>query len=336
MSVFISGASGFIAQHIIKQLLSKGYQVVGTVRSAAKGQRLQENFGPSFQYEIVPDITATGAFDEALKKHLDSVKYVLHTASPFFYNTTQPERDLIIPAIQGTKNILGSITQYAPKVSKVVITSSDAAIYSAEDEQNSALSFDETSWNNISYADACKDPIYAYYGAKSFAEKLAWEFLKVEVPDFDLVAINPVYVFGPQAFDSEVKKELNTSNEYIYSLIKNGPHASFDNAKGSYVDVRDVARAHVAALDDEKLVGKRLFLTNGQFSIQMILDTLREKFPQLASQLPEGTPGSGPEDIKSLAKSSNEATRKLLGFEFRNLDTIVEDTIEQILRVNPQ
>lgn len=330
--VFITGASGFIAQHIVKLFVSEGYHVIGTVRSAAKGDRLVAQFGSNFEYVIVPNIVTPGAFDEALQKHTD-IKYLLHTASPFFYDTTDPESDLIVPAINGTKNILNAAHTFRPEIEKIIITSSDAAIYSSTDEQNSALSFDETSWNDISYEEAVKDPIAAYYGAKSFAEKLAWEFLKNNKTSFTLTSVNPVYVFGPQAFDSEVAPVLNVSNELINCLLKLGPNDKFDNDKGGFIDVRDVAKAHLKAVEDDNLVGKRLFLTNGQFSTQMMVDILNEKFPQLKGKIPTGTPGSGPSDILTLARSNNNKTRELLGYEFNDLEKIVVDTIEQVFKV---
>jgi NADPH-dependent methylglyoxal reductase len=330
--VFITGASGFIAQHIVKLFISKGYHVIGTVRSAEKGERLVTQLGSNFEYVIVPDIVTPGAFDEALQKHTN-IKYLLHTASPFFYDTTDPEKDLIIPAINGTKNILNAAHTYRPEIKKIIITSSDAAIYSSVDEQNSALSFDETSWNNISYEEAVKDPVAAYYGAKSFAEKLAWEFLNNNKTSFSLTTVNPVYVFGPQAFDSDVGPVLNVSNELIHSLIKLTPEDEFVNDKGSFIDVRDVALAHLKAVEDDNLIGKRLFLSNGQFSTQMMVDVLNEKFPQLKGMIPKGSPGSGPADILTLATSNNDKTRELLGFEFIDFQKIIVDTIEQVLKV---
>ncbi|KAK6200102.1 cinnamyl-alcohol dehydrogenase flavonol reductase [Scheffersomyces amazonensis] len=328
--VFITGASGFIAQHIVKLLVSKGYFVIGTVRSKDKGEKLKANLNsPNFKYEIVPDIINEGAFDDALKSNAD-IKYILHTASPFTYDTSDPEKDLIIPAIRGTENILNSIYKYQPNAEKVVITSSDAAIYSATDEQNSSLSFDETSWNNISYEDAVKEPIAAYYGAKAFAEKLSWKFLNEKKPNFKLVTVNPVYVFGPQAFLNEVKPTLNVSNELINNLIKIGPNGHFDNDKGGFIDVRDVAKAHLYALEKDELIGKRLFMTNGHFSVQMMLDIISSNFPELKSKIPVGTPGSGPKDITTLASVSNAKTRELLKFDFIPLDKIVVDTIAQV------
>ncbi|KAM9925489.1 hypothetical protein OXX59_003833 [Metschnikowia pulcherrima] len=334
--VLVTGASGFIAQHIVKLLISQNHDVVGTVRSAAKGEKIQKNVSggqASFTYVIVPDIAAKKAFSTVLAENPE-ISVVLHTASPFFYETTDPEKDLIVPAVEGTKNIMNAIKTHAEsgnsKIKRVVITSSDAALYSPDDEQNPTLSFDETSWNNISYEDAVKDPINAYYGAKSFAEKIAWEF--ASEPGFPpLTAVNPVYVFGPQAFDNEVSEKLNTSNEVINELLKTGPQGSFDNDKAGFIDVRDVAKAHLAAFEDPTTVGKRLYMTNGQFSVQMMVDIIREKFPELKEKVPLGTPGSGSKDILSLARTSNDATRKLLGFEFTSLAACVQDVVQQIL-----
>lgn len=336
-TVLVSGASGFIAQHIVKLLVSKNYSVVGTVRLAAKGEKLKANLDSlragTFNYSIVPDIAVPGAFDQVFAE-FPAISVVLHTASPFFYDTTDPEKDLVLPAIQGTENIMNTIKKQVEagkcNISRVVITSSDAAIYSADDEQNSALSFDESSWNNILYEDAIKDPINAYYGAKSFAEKAAWK--TAQTSGFPpMTAVNPVYVFGPQAFGNEVSDVLNTSNEVINNLLKIGQNGHFDNDKGGFVDVRNVAQAHAAAFEQESTIGQRLYMTNGKFSVQMMVDILNSNFASLRGKVPEGTPGSGPKDILTLARTSNEKTRKLLGLQWISLDTCVTDVVNQIL-----
>ncbi len=330
VTVFVTGASGFIAQNIVKELVAKNYNVVGTVRSATKGEKLRANVGSRFIYEVVPDICKEGAFADALSNHPD-VTVAMHTASPFFYDTTDPEKDLMIPALEGTKNFLNAVKKFAPQVTRVVLTSSDAAFYSAEDEQNGALLFDESSWNNITWEAATKDPIAAYYGGKSFAEKKAWEIAMQPDTKFVLCTVNPVYVFGPQAFTNEIKPILNTSNEVINKLLQLGRHETFDNDKGGFVDVRDVAKAHVLAFELEEAANKRLSLTNGHFSTQMMLDVLNTHFKtELGGKIPLGTPGSGHRDIALLAKVSNEKTRRVLGIQFHNLEDIVIDTVQQI------
>ncbi|OBA19169.1 NAD(P)-binding protein [Metschnikowia bicuspidata var. bicuspidata NRRL YB-4993] len=336
-TVLVTGASGFIAQHIVKLLISKNYNVVGTVRLDAKGEKLRKNTsgGPgTFTYTIVPDIAANGAFDNVFEAYPE-ISVVLHTASPCFYETTNPKNDLIIPAMEGTKNIMSTIAKTAKagrsKIRRVVVTSSDAAIYSPDDEQNPELFFDESCWNNMSLEEAERDPVNAYYGSKAFAEKIAWEF--AAQPGFPpLSTVNPVYVFGPQAYDNEVAEKLNMSNEVINALLKTGPHGSFSNDKAGFIDVRDVARAHLAAFEQEATVGKRLYMSNGQFSVQMMLDVIHEKFRSLRDRVPVGKPGTGPMDILALARTNNDATRKLLGFEFTPLSTCIEEVVQQILQ----
>lgn len=327
--VILTGASGFIAQHIVNELLTSGFHVVGTVRSEQKGEHLKQLFGDKFMYEIVKDIVTDGAFDEVLKKH-DDAKYFIHSASPFHYDTTDPENDLIIPAIRGTENALQSIKKYGDQIEKVVVTSSDAAVYNALDEQDASKSFDETSWNDISYEDACKDAVEAYYGAKSFAEKRAWKFVQEENPNFKLTSILPVYVFGPQ-FDSKAAKagKLNTSNQIILDIIETKDYDALEKFKGGFVDVRDVAKVHVLSLTKEETSGERLFLFSGRFSTQMILDCLNENFPQL--KLPKGTVGSGPADISTLSKINNDKTKEIIGIKFNSFETTFVDTVKQII-----
>lgn len=82
-TVFVTGATGFIAQHIIDQLLKEGYKVIGSVRTSQKGDNLVKLYNnPNFSYEVVKDLTNSEEdFDNALKAHPE-IEVVLHTASP--------------------------------------------------------------------------------------------------------------------------------------------------------------------------------------------------------------------------------------------------------------
>ncbi|KAK6867825.1 putative NADPH-dependent methylglyoxal reductase GRP2 [Candida tropicalis] len=329
--VFVTGATGFIAQHIIKLLLSKGYEVVGTVRSASKGEQMKSMMLPTdnFTYEIVPELSAPDAFDEVLSKHND-IKYLFHAASPLTFDTEDPENVILKPAIKGTENVLNAALTHCPELKRLVLTSSDAAMYSNKDETNPELSFNEGSWNNTKYEDAKKDNITAYYASKAFEEKFAWEFVMMQKPPFGLVVVNPSWVFGPKAYDFDPKR-FNSSNELIDDVLKlnHGNNSTFENDAGGYISVNDIAKVQVYAIETDELVNKRLLMTNGYFTTQLLLDIVNKNFPEL--DLPKGNPGTEENDFKKLAKVSNNATKKLLPWKFESLESIVVSTVKQIL-----
>lgn len=132
-TVFVSGVNGYIAQHILIDLLNKGYKVIGSVRSSSKGddliQKLQDVKLPfeNFKYVVVPEIGTPGAFDNALKENPD-ISVFLHTASPFRLDVTDIEQEILLPAINGIKNALLSAEKYASNLKHFVLTSSFAAI----------------------------------------------------------------------------------------------------------------------------------------------------------------------------------------------------------------
>lgn len=108
--VLVTGASGFVATHLIKALLAAGYTVRGTVRSKEKGETLRELYkSPAFSYVLVPDIGEPGAWDAP--GVLDGVAGIAHVASPieFFGDESNPDAQAWLrPAVEGTLAILRS------------------------------------------------------------------------------------------------------------------------------------------------------------------------------------------------------------------------------------
>ncbi|KAK7683963.1 hypothetical protein QCA50_012939 [Cerrena zonata] len=311
-TVFVSGATGFIAIHIVKVLLDKNYTVIGSVRSAEKGDALAKQLGSSkFSYEVVPDIAKEGAFDEALQNHPE-IKVFLHTASPFHFKATDVEEELLKPAVGGTTNALKAITKYGGQIENVVITSSYAAVSTSSKEKNPAHTNNEESWNEITWDEALIDSFAGYRGSKKFAEKAAWDYVKENKVNFKINYINPSFVFGPQAFP------LSSPNDPIPTTA------------GGFVDVRDVAKAHLVAFE-HNLQNQRLILNAGRFNGQTILDVLHENFPELDSKLPVGTPGSDKEELKQYATIDNSKTRQILGFPLIGIKETVVDSVKQIL-----
>lgn len=329
-SVFVSGATGYIAQHIVKTLIENNYKVVGSVRSTEKGEKMKKLLrSANFNYEVVNDIQKEGSFNDALKNHPE-VTVFLHTASPFHFQAKDVEKEMLMPAINGTKNALMAIKKYAPQVKRVVVTSSIAAIKVEAKENDSLFVTTEKTWNPISWEEALSNPISGYRGSKTFAEKAAWEFVEMEKPLFILSTVNPVIVFGPQAFDSEVNETLNTSAEMINKLLKLKPDDPVPPSNNAFIDVRDVAKAHIVAFESEDAANQRLLLSESRFSSQLVLDLIHKNFPQLKLRIPLGVPGIYP-DTSKLSKTDNSKTKAIVGFPFIALEKSVVDTVQQIV-----
>lgn len=323
--VFVTGANGFIAQHVVKQLLEKKYTVVGSVRSKEKGDLLDKNFGGNFSYEVVADITSPGSFNKALEKHADIVGF-FHTASPVHFCNENFEENIIVPAIDGTKNVLASVHEKCKDVKKFIFTSSFAAVNSKE--QTKDFTMTEETWNQVGRNDATNG-MQAYSVSKTYAEKAVWEFKKTHKPNFVINTVNPSMVFGPQAFDANVKETLNSSSEIVNSFLKLKSDDPVPGVAGGFIDVRDVARAHVLAFEKD-ISDQRLLTTQERYTGQMLLDIIHSEFPQL-SALPVGEPGTTREILEGMAKIDNSKSRNLVG-PFIPLQKSLFDTIEQILK----
>ncbi|RLV93814.1 putative NADPH-dependent methylglyoxal reductase GRP2 [Spathaspora sp. JA1] len=324
-TVFVSGANGFIAQHIVKQLLEKGYSVVGSVRSESKGEALKKSTkSEKFSYEVVPHIGDEGAFDQALKRHPE-VTVFLHTASPVTFAATDFDKEIIQPAIQGTKNALTAIKKHAPQVERVVVTSSVAAVVDFINNDPETV-YNEDSWSPITYELGLTDGMLAYVASKKFAELEVQKFIKEEKPNFKITTTQPVYVFGPQAYG--INGALNVTAEFVNSVASLGPSDKIPEQAGSFIDVRDVARAHLVAFEKDEAIDQRLVLTNGAFSFEGIAHIINENFPE--SKVPKGDLEKDAVQKKTTHKYDTSRTKKILGFEYIPLEKTIVDAVGQI------
>lgn len=332
-TVLVSGATGFIATHIVQQLLDQGYKVVGSVRSTEKGDNLKKSFNnTNFSYEVVKEIESESAFDDFVKNHPEATVF-LHTASPFHFNITDIAKDLLEPAVNGTNSALKAIKKYGSQIKRVVVTSSYAAILNFDNPQSDKVIDNEDSWNPLTWETSLANPMAGYCGSKTLAERAAWKFVEDEKPNFVLSTVNPVYVFGPQAFDSLASAStLNTSSEIINSLLKVTSNDDIPNHVGNAVDVRDVAAAHIVGFEKDEAKNQRLLVSSEPFSLQSILDVLHKDFPEEAKNIAVGTPGSDKEAFKTQPTIDNSRTKKILGFKLKTLEESVRDSVEQILR----
>lgn len=152
MRVLLTGGSGFIAAHVLEYLLEHKHSVVTTVRSQAKADKIAQahpNVGKDqLDFAIVEDIAQEGAFDKAVVSN-PPFEAVIHTASPFHFNVTDIQKELLDPAFIGTTGILKSIKKSAPSVKRVVITSSFASIVNPSAGNAPGKTYSEADWNPI-------------------------------------------------------------------------------------------------------------------------------------------------------------------------------------------
>ncbi|KAG9052571.1 methylglyoxal reductase (NADPH-dependent) gre2, partial [Serendipita sp. 407] len=186
--VLLTGASGFIAAHCLQAYLEAGHNVRITVRSEEKGKQVyerNEKYSDQLEAALVEDIAAEGAYDEILADN--TMDAVVHTASPFFTNVTDPQ-ELLKPAVQGTLNLLNAVHKLAPNVKRVIITSSFAAMINPKQGNWPGHVYNEEDWNPVTEEEALTaDGITVYRASKTFAEKAAWKFMEEKKPSFDLV-----------------------------------------------------------------------------------------------------------------------------------------------------
>ena len=100
-----------------------------------------------------------------------------------------------------------------------------------------------------------------------------------------------------------------------------------------WVDVRDVAEAHVAAFEKEEAANKRFFVVAGFFSNKVVADIIRKQFPQVKDLPGDSTPGGDyPEGgvEKGLYKFTNKQSIDVLGLKYISLEDSILDTVKSL------
>jgi NADPH-dependent methylglyoxal reductase len=327
-TLLITGSNGFIAQHIVKAALEKGYNVKGTVRSDSSAAKVKANFpkyDSQLSFVIVKDFTDPESYSNAF----DGVTSVLHTASPFILKADDNVRDILSPAIKGSTSVLEAAKKYGKSVTRVIVTSSFAAILDTSKGYRPGYTYDEKDWNPTTYDEAAVASAgVAYSASKGLAEKAMWDWIAEKQPPFTLTAINPAWVFGPSVSDDLDLGHLNTSTGAMWNLVDAKEVPPFDF--GAFVDVRTLAQAHILAVENPAAAGER-FLVAEHFDWQAAADVARAEMPEIKSRIPEGQAGHSLAEEVYIVNGSK--AKKVLGLEYTPLNVTVKDTVAQLLAV---
>jgi len=248
--ILVTGASGYIALHVIQQLLQAGHAVRGTVRSPAREAELRQALGVAADDARLGFVAADLTDDAGWQAAAAGCGLAVHTASPVPFANPRHEDELIRPAREGVLRMLRAAADGGLR--RVVMTSSVAAV-SAGRQRADGRAYDESDWS---------DPdgnIDAYSKSKTLAERAAWEFVEGLPADgrLELVTINPSLVLGPN-IASDFSPSVEAIRKLLAREVPGCPRLGW-----SMVDVRDVAAAHVAALSAPTAAGHRYICSGG-------------------------------------------------------------------------
>ena len=270
----------------------------------------------------------------------------MHVAAPLLDNpaNTDFDRDFLQPGVQSNTSLLRSAAAYAPTVKSIAITGSVNSMTTGSPEELTATVFTNETWSNITQDDARKaqNAYISYCSSKKEAELAVWEFVKTEKPHFTVTVLLPALIFGPPIQSITSIKKMNYSSDVFYSLF-NGTYAEVPFTHSflfpSYVDVRDLATAHVRALTVPGAANKRFLVGGMSLSASSMVSTLRalsEKseeeggIPALKGRLPEDTGKDvGVVPVRMEAGEGNE----VLGLTLRSMQETFGDAARKVLEL---
>lgn len=262
--ILLTGASGFVARHILRELLEAGHRVRASVRSAERGAALLAAL-PEAQRDRVELVTLDLLADDGWAQAAAGCAAVVHTASPFPLAAPKDEGALIRPAVDGTLRALRAARDAG--VGRVVLTSSIAAITSS-DLPAGRQAHDERDWTDPAHRTATP-----YVRSKMLAERAAWDFVAREGAGIALTALNPAFVLGPLVGD-----HVGSSVGLVRRMLA-GKDPMLPRFGLAVVDVRDVARAHVVALTRPETAGRRYVLAAGSLWLAEMGRVLKAAHP---------------------------------------------------------
>ncbi|KAF5667296.1 dihydroflavonol-4-reductase [Fusarium heterosporum] len=299
--VLVTGANGFIGARTVDAFLSANYSVRAAVRSQSSASSLLSAL-PSYASSgrlttiLVPDIMADGAFNDAVK----GVVAVAHLAAPVDFSNT--DIDYVIgSSLQGTLGILKSAIK-EPGLKSFVYMSSIVTVRGSEPKDPSR-GYSEEDWNDqiedaLTKAGKEATGHQIYIASKTKAERAFWEFKEKNAGhiNFTMTAVNPVWVAGPPLILPDDPEKLSETAVVAYRIMNGQDMPAVGPGNGTHVDVRDVARLVVFAVEHNQVADGQRYIAGGSgnsANIQAYRDVLRKAYPDRQGIIGKGEPGKG-------------------------------------------
>ncbi|CAN6286380.1 unnamed protein product [Urochloa humidicola] len=314
-TVMVTGASGFIGSTLVRRLLGRGYNVhagvlnpddkaetehlLALAAGAAEGRRLR--------------IFRCDLFDgAALLDAARGCSGVFHLASPCIIDAvSDPKKQLVVPAVEGTLNVLHAAKE-AGGVRRAVVTSSISAIVPSPGWPAGEVR-DERCWADVDYCE--KNGLW-YSASKTLAERAAWKFS--EENGLDVVAVNPGAVFGPI-----IPPTINSSMSVLLNLLQGCTEEYRDIWMGA-VHVEDVAFAHILAFENPSASGRHICSES--------ISHWSDFAAKVAELYPNYKVPKFPKDTQPGLLRQEVGSKKLvaLGLQFSSPEKIIKDSVESL------
>lgn len=243
MKVFVTGATGFLGAHVARALAAQGASMRVLVRTTSDLRNLEGLAGAE---QVTGDLQTP----ETLRTAVRGCDAVMHVAADYRLWVRDSET-MYKTNVEGTRALLRLAAE--EKVPRVVYTSSVATMGFRED----GSIVDETS------AVSLEDMVGHYKRSKFLAEQVALEAGRAGQP---VITLNPTTPVGP------CDRKPTPTGRIVVDFL-NGNFPAYMDTGLNLVDVGEVARGHVTALEHGR-PGERYILGGENLTLKQILDKM--------------------------------------------------------------
>ena len=248
--ILVTGGTSYIGKHCIAHLLEKQYDVRASIRNIKNAESVRTDLQKYLKKDIkLKFFEADLLKDKGWDRAIENCEAIMHVAGPYPMNFEGPEEDQIKPHEEGTLRILKLAK--SNNVERVILTSSIAAVWMGIPGDRD---LDESKWTNEKIKHI--DP---YIKSKTIKEKAAWDYVSKN-KSIKLTTILPPVVLGPGIGD-----HMHTTSMKFFNIIAKREMPIAPPIKFGMVDVRDVAKMHVAALEKNESIGKRFIVSENTY-----------------------------------------------------------------------
>jgi len=317
LTAFVSGASGFVGSHLVRELHEQGWQVHALARPTSSLKPIE---GIPCDVHL-GDLTDSSSLSAALPEGLDAVFHV--AANTSFWSRKNAAQDQV--NIVGTRNMIETAATAGAR--RFIHTSSFATwgFRNTELNEQSERS-DGTDWIN-------------YVRSKHIAEEVVLSTVRDK--GTDAVVLNPAHILGPG-------DQHNWSR--MIRMVDHGNIFAAPPGSGNFSDVREIAKAHIEGFHRGRQGEK--YLLGGEYAsfaelIRVAGDVMGKKVPgrpapgwimkawarvntalsAVTGRHPNITPESAAMIVCNLTCDSSKAQQEL-NYRFTPIRTLIEDTVE--------